>query len=72
MKEKKIKCNGETKRNATCMGAENFIQEACEWAQRNTREMKVGESVTVEVSVKCCDGWYECSDSWATEFIEEE
>ena len=71
MKEKMIKRNGETKRDATLMGAKNYIQEAHEWVQNIVKELNVGESVKVEVSVKCCDGWYECSDSWETEFIEE-
>ena len=72
METKMNRNNGVTKRNATCLGAANFIKEIYKWAQRNTREMNVGESFKVEISVKCCDGWYECSDSWETEFVEEE
>ena len=63
--------NGEMKRNATRLGAANFIKEIYKLAQSNTREMKLGESFKVEISVKCCDGWYECSESWETEFEDE-
>ncbi len=63
--------NGEMKHNATCLGAAKFIKEIYKWAQRNTREMKLGESFKVEISVKRCDGWYEYSESWETEFEDE-
>lgn len=72
METKMNRNNGGMKRNTTCLGAAKFIKEIYTWAQRNTREMKVGESFKVEISVKCCDGWYECSESWETEFAEEE
>jgi len=66
-----IKNNGETKRAATLLGAVNYLKEIYKWAKTITREMKIGESFKITISVKCSDGYYDCSDSWETEFEEE-
>lgn len=72
MKAKMNRNNGETKVAATCLGAANRIKETHRWVQKIIREMNVGESVKLEISVKCCDGFYEVAESWETEFMEEE
>lgn len=72
METKMNRNNGGMERNTTCLGAANFIKELYKWAQKITREMKTGESFKVEISVKCCDGYYKCKDSWETEFVDDE
>ena len=72
METKMNRNNGEAKVVATCLGAAKRIKETHRWVQEIIREMIEGESVKLEISVKCFDGVYEVAESWETEFMEEE